>query len=121
MDYNTEQQPQMPTGASSKSTSDSISPSVELIVVSDADSEEGNDDMVLSYEENATGFGSNEFSSSNPILQFPFSEPDDDPSAPLHRVLDYLSTRTCVLCFIRHRSSFNTMPHSTNMKTRIIH
>ncbi|KAG6074888.1 hypothetical protein E4U30_001701 [Claviceps sp. LM220 group G6] len=95
-DYNTGQQPQMPAGASPKSTSDSISPPVELIVVSDADSEEGNDDMVLSYEENATGFGGNEFSSLNPILQFPFSEPDDDPSAPLHRVLDYLSTQSSI-------------------------
>ncbi|KAG6241756.1 hypothetical protein E4U25_005574 [Claviceps purpurea] len=96
MDSNTEQQPQMPAGASPKSTSDSISPPVELIVVSDADSEDGNDEMVLSYEENATGFGGNEFSSSNPILQFPFSEPDDDPSAPLHRVLDYLSTQSSI-------------------------
>ncbi|KAG6007950.1 hypothetical protein E4U21_005311 [Claviceps maximensis] len=87
------QQSQMDVGTSLKSRSDSTSPPVELITISDVDSEESDDEMVFSVDDKATGMISHEMTSIDPILQFPFSEPDDDPSGPLHRLLEYLSTQ----------------------------
>ncbi|KAG5950854.1 hypothetical protein E4U53_004309 [Claviceps sorghi] len=95
-------QPQMDIGTSKnietspKSRSDSTSPPVELITISDVDSEDSDDEMVFSVDDKAAGIISNDMTSLDPILQFPYSEPDDDPSAPLHRLLEYLSTHSPV-------------------------
>ncbi|KAG6039646.1 hypothetical protein E4U41_002343 [Claviceps citrina] len=88
----TAQQPNMNTETSPKSTSDSASPPVELIPLSDVDSEQSDDGMVFSVDDKATGIIGHDLPSFDPILQFPYSEPDDDPTAPLHRLLEYLST-----------------------------
>ncbi|KAG5923160.1 hypothetical protein E4U42_005032 [Claviceps africana] len=100
--FDSAQQPQMDIGAlsnigtSSKSSPDSTSPPVELITISDVDSEDSDDEMVFSVDDKAAGIISNDMTSLDPILQFPYSEPDDDPSAPLHRLLEYLSTHSPV-------------------------
>lgn len=110
------QQSQMDVVTSPKSRLDSTSPPVELITISDLESEESDDEMIFSVDDKATGIISHDMASFNPILQFPYSEPDDDPSAPLHRLLEYLSTRTCASCFLHCRSrSLAIRNHPANM------
>lgn len=108
------QQPNADMGTSSKSTSDSTSPPVELISVSDVGSDGSDDEMVYSLDDKATGILSHVSPIPDPILQFPFSEPDDDPSAPLHHLLEYLSSRTCASYFI-HCRPFAIRGRPTNL------
>ncbi|QPH16557.1 hypothetical protein C2857_001230 [Epichloe festucae Fl1] len=89
-----EQLPKTNVGTSPKSRSNSTSPPVELISVSDMSSEEGDDKMVFSVDDKAAAIVGHDLPSFDPILQFPYSEPEDDPSTPLHRLLEYLSTHS---------------------------
>lgn len=91
-------------GTYPKSRSNSTSPPVELVSVSDTSSEEGDDKMMFSVDDKAAAIVGHDLPSFDPILQFPYSEPEDDPSTPLHRLLEYLSTRTCASHFFYCRS-----------------
>ncbi|KAK2595575.1 hypothetical protein QQS21_006686 [Conoideocrella luteorostrata] len=74
--------------------SDSASPPVELIALSENEAAESDDEMAFSVQEQAVGIIGSDLLPYDPIFQFPYTEPDEDPTAPLQRLITYLSTHT---------------------------
>lgn len=74
--------------------SDSASPPVELIAISDNENGESDDEMAFSVDDGLTGILSGESLPRDPTLHFPYIQDNEDPSQPLHRFIHHFKTGT---------------------------
>lgn len=77
------------SGEETAQMSDSASPPVELIAISDDENEESDDEMAFSVDEKATGILSRELVPLDPTPQFPYIQRNEEPSLPLLRFIHH--------------------------------
>ncbi|OAA44825.1 Peptidase C19, ubiquitin carboxyl-terminal hydrolase 2 [Metarhizium rileyi] len=76
-------------GEETRQMSDSASPPVELIAISDNENEESDDEMAFSVEEKATRLLRRGIAPLDPTLHFPYIQNDEEPSMPLLRFIHH--------------------------------
>lgn len=82
-------QPQRKSGDNTSQMSDSASPPVELVAISDNENGESDDEMAFSVDDKATGILHSELLPLDPTLQFPYIHQNEEPSLPLLRIINH--------------------------------
>ncbi|QUC22213.1 uncharacterized protein UV8b_06454 [Ustilaginoidea virens] len=84
------------TGSNTPQLSDSTSPSVEAVALSGNEAGESDDELTFQADKKITRVLGHRLPLVDPISQFPYSEPNEDPYAPLMRLIHYLSSHSPV-------------------------
>jgi hypothetical protein len=77
------------SGEETPQMSDSASPPVELITISDDEDGESDNEMAYSVDDGVTGISGNELSPPDPTPLFPYIQRNEEPSLPLLRFINH--------------------------------